>query len=114
MNPFHGTLSVSRNGTIAVSVRCIGLAACTGTAALTVATAAAAATTRGARSARTTIAHTRFLVPVSLAAPVHLRLSPTGRALLRRRHGRMPAQLKITGANGASTQTLLARLRSTT
>jgi hypothetical protein len=113
VNPFHGTLTVSRNGTIAVSLRCTGPAACAGTASLTVASAATA-TTRRAQSTRTTIGHTRFLVPASLAAHVHVRLTPTGRSLLRRSHGRITAQLKITGSNGANTQTLLARLRSAT
>jgi hypothetical protein len=112
VNPFHGILAVSRNGTIAVSVSCTGPATCAGTASLTVGSTATAATRR-ARPARTTISHTRYLVPASLAVPVHLRLTATGRSLLHRHHGRMTAELTIADPNNALTQTLVARLRST-
>ena len=112
VNPIHGTLAVSRNGTLAVTLRCTGPSACAGTASLTVASPASAVTRR-ARTARTTISHKRFLVRASHATPVRLRLTPAGRSLLHRHHGRMTAHLTIAAPNGSTTQTLVAHLRST-
>jgi hypothetical protein len=109
---FHGTLSVSRAGTVAFSLRCSGPTACTGTASLSVGSTATAATRGHTSAARVAIGHARFAVTARRAAPVQLRLSRTGRAMLRRHHGRLTAALDITAAGGVATKTVTARLRS--
>ncbi len=106
------TLPVSRAGAVDVPVRCAGPTGCVGTASLSVATAATAASTGRSRAPRVTIGTARFRLAPRRTAAVRVRLSGSGRALLRRSRGRLTAQLTVAGSGRASTATAIAHLRS--
>ncbi|MEA2267115.1 MAG: hypothetical protein QOE27_2698, partial [Solirubrobacteraceae bacterium] len=99
--------AVSRAGEVGVFVRCAGPTVCTGTASLSLArtTASPGAPTR-------LIATRRFHVSPGVVAPVRLRLTHAGRALLDRRGGHLTARLTIADQRPGMSRGVSARLRS--
>ncbi len=112
LDRFHGILSVSRAGTVALPLRCSGSSACAGTAWLSVGPAATAATRGHVGAAAMAIGQARFVVTARRAASVQLRLSPTGRSMLRRHRGRLTVAVNIKSVGGVATETVTAQLRS--
>ena len=109
LDHFAGLLVVSRAGVTHVPMRCA--TACSGTASLSV---GRPAPTRTRAARRMTIGTARFGLSRRLRGSVALRLSATGRALLRRDLGHLTAALSVTISDqtGASTEAVTARLRS--
>jgi hypothetical protein len=104
------SLSVSRAGSSAARLACAGTApACAGRVVLVARTRT---TVGGHTHVRTvTLASSTFAILAGRSATVTLRLSATGKRILRAAHGHLPAVLNIVRSSPAPTQTQMRTVR---
>lgn len=102
------SLIVPSSGEVSTTLKCVGTSSCTGTEALTV---KSGARSRAARSKTkvTAIAKASYKVAAGKTAEIKLKLTPAGKKLLKKAHGKLKVTLTITPKNDgakATTQTI--------
>jgi hypothetical protein len=106
------SLVVQSSGEVRTTLKCVGTSSCTGTEALTV---KSGATPRAARSKAklTTIAKASYNVAAGKTAEIKLKLTPAGKKLMNKAHGKLKVTLTITPKNdGAKATTRTITLNS--